>query len=181
MLKYLKNSRPANCVSIIKKSHCKAVKFLSDIMNGSTYISTWWLDREIDNIVTENRISRKSTWINSFIIKGLVIIVLKLFSDTAVYLRIEWLALVNTLSSNTIIISIFDTINLFLALFKVFDPKSWDSEWKTEKFFQEICINGFKTFLGIPSLFPLLPSITSMRSICRQAVSGLAISVEFSQ
>ena len=85
----------------------------------------------------------------------------------------------NTLSSNTILISVSDTINLRLALLKVLNSQILDS--KLGNVVQKIRNDGFKTFLDLPSLFPLWPSIFSMSSICRQSVSGLAIIVEFSQ
>ena len=45
----------------------------------------------------------------------------------AKYLRIKWLAAVNTLTSDTIIIGICDTINLFLTLQEGFKSQILDS------------------------------------------------------
>ena len=50
--------------------------------------------------------------------------------SATVYLRIVWRASVNTLSSNTIFISVFDAIDLFLALLKVLNPQILDFELK---------------------------------------------------
>ena len=45
----------------------------------------------------------------------------------AKYLRIKWLAAVNALTSDTMIVSIFDTVNLFLTLQEGFKSQILDS------------------------------------------------------